>query len=281
MHDILIIWDYSEGGEKLLAKASSLAELHNAKVQIAAFVSEAFRNDTGNMSQASLQETIESVVSRTFSSDIQIDIEVVETNDVADWVIEAAKARNIDLVIKTGHRTETLFYTPTDWKLIRNLQCNLLIASPQKWRAKPVILTTVDVDCNRDKQKMVNSKVLQAASDWSKKSKSKLEAIYVIPIARAMKELDVVSANEVLHKNQKTMEQKMQLLLQAHKVEAAATHIKAGVPAKEISSVAAKSKADLVVMGSVGNKGLKGLLLGNTAEKVIHKLRTDLLVIRP
>jgi len=45
--------------------------------------------------------------------------------------------------------------------------------------------------------------------------------------------------------------------------------------------VADKIKADLVVMGTAGHKGLVAHLLGNTAKKVLSHLRTDVLALKP
>jgi nucleotide-binding universal stress UspA family protein len=44
--------------------------------------------------------------------------------------------------------------------------------------------------------------------------------------------------------------------------------------------VLAQLAADaLLVIGSVANKGLKGLVLGNTAERVLHHVTTEMLVV--
>ena len=39
--------------------------------------------------------------------------------------------------------------------------------------------------------------------------------------------------------------------------------------------------AQIVVMGTVGRKGVKARLIGNTAEKVLAHLKTDVLAIKP
>ena len=38
---------------------------------------------------------------------------------------------------------------------------------------------------------------------------------------------------------------------------------------------------DLVVMGSVGRSGLSGMLIGNTAERILRKLPCSVLVVKP
>lgn len=58
-------------------------------------------------------------------------------------------------------------------------------------------------------------------------------------------------------------------------------HYSFGAAEKRIPSTANKVKADLVVVGSVGRTGLNAILLGNTAEKILHHLRTDILIVKP
>jgi universal stress protein E len=48
-----------------------------------------------------------------------------------------------------------------------------------------------------------------------------------------------------------------------------------------ITSEAARTRAQLVVMGTVGRTGIKGRLMGNTAESVLRLLRTDVLALKP
>jgi nucleotide-binding universal stress UspA family protein len=40
-------------------------------------------------------------------------------------------------------------------------------------------------------------------------------------------------------------------------------------------------KADLLVMGTACRTGLSGMLIGNTAEKVLHKVACSVLTIKP
>ena len=58
-------------------------------------------------------------------------------------------------------------------------------------------------------------------------------------------------------------------------------HIKRGPVEKVITSRAAKVRAQVVVMGTVARKGVKARLLGNTAEKVLRHMKTDVLAIKP
>lgn len=62
-------------------------------------------------------------------------------------------------------------------------------------------------------------------------------------------------------------------------VSAANVHLEQGHPATEIKSVAEQIGADLIVIGTHGRHGL-GLLLGSTANGVLHGVKCDVLTVR-
>jgi len=57
--------------------------------------------------------------------------------------------------------------------------------------------------------------------------------------------------------------------------------IKTGDPVEEITKTAAKENFDLIIMGTHGQKGIDDILLGSTAQGVIHSSRVPVLVARP
>jgi nucleotide-binding universal stress UspA family protein len=54
-----------------------------------------------------------------------------------------------------------------------------------------------------------------------------------------------------------------------------------GTPWREIVRLARNLKVDLVTMGTVGRSGIQGLLLGNTAEKVLSMCEASILSVKP
>ncbi len=56
-------------------------------------------------------------------------------------------------------------------------------------------------------------------------------------------------------------------------------HVREGEPYSAIADTAEELQADLVVIGSVGRSGIKGQVIGNTAERVLDHTQSDVLVI--
>ena len=58
-------------------------------------------------------------------------------------------------------------------------------------------------------------------------------------------------------------------------------HWSQGTPWKEVGRMAQHLAADLIALGTVGRSGIKGLLLGNTAEKVLGTCDCSILTVKP
>ncbi len=59
------------------------------------------------------------------------------------------------------------------------------------------------------------------------------------------------------------------------------THLTWGIPSQEIARTADHLRVDLLVLGTIGRSGIKGVLLGNTAEKVLDHCDCSILTVKP
>lgn len=59
------------------------------------------------------------------------------------------------------------------------------------------------------------------------------------------------------------------------------SHLSWGTPWQEIQRISRHQAADLIVIGTVGRSGIKGLLLGSTAERVLDTCDCSILTIKP
>lgn len=58
-------------------------------------------------------------------------------------------------------------------------------------------------------------------------------------------------------------------------------HLSWGTPWQEIRRIARHQAADLIVIGTVGRSGITGVLLGNTAEKILDTCDCSILTVKP
>jgi len=74
-------------------------------------------------------------------------------------------------------------------------------------------------------------------------------------------------------------EEKLQALIKQRQLADVDYLVEIGVPKREIVRVAEDKGADLIVIGSHGRHGLQ-LLLGSTANGVLHQAKCDVLAVR-
>ncbi|MFA7665963.1 MAG: universal stress protein [Burkholderiaceae bacterium] len=208
-------------------------------------------------------------------------IETVWTADIADWIVEVVPRDGIDLVVKAGHRSESLFYTPTDWQLLRRCPVPVLIAGSRPRRKRRRILATIDAGSTDPVQIGLNHKVLAAAAHLGSTLGAQVHAAYVIPVSVVARDLDLVDIKALERRTQAKLGASITALAGEHGIPPENVVVKAGPPDRLLPSIAARLKADLVVMGTVGRTGAAGKLLGNTAEQVLQRLHTSLLALRP
>ncbi|MCW5604701.1 MAG: universal stress protein [Burkholderiales bacterium] len=211
----------------------------------------------------------------------RLEVEAVWAGDIAEWVTEAVSRDGIDLVVKSGNRSETLFYTPLDWQLLRRCPAPVLITGTRLRKKGRRILAAVDAASTHSAQIELNRKVLAAAARLGVFLDAQVCPVHVIAVSAVAKDLDLIDTI-ALERDQRTkIGASLAALAGEYGIPAENIVIKLGQPDRVLPSLAARLKADLVVMGTVGRTGVAGRLLGNTAEQVLHRLRTSLLALRP
>lgn len=278
---VLVIADKEDDDVLSLEKARDITLPLHATVEIIKFIH--LRSDSELTSEQQIEQaeqSLSSIIQSIFDRETNVTSEVVCSDYIADWVVEYCAKNKVDLVIKGGHRSESLFHTPSDWQLIRHLTCPILIASHAKWKTKGNILLALDLSTDEKMHQELNASILNWGADWSNATDSALHAVYSIPIAKPMLDFDVVDKQTVIMEKAPAAKEKMNELLTRFSMSEITSHIIAGPADRTIPHQANELYSDLVVIGCIGREGIGAFLLGNLAEKVLHHLRTDCLIIK-
>lgn len=139
------------------------------------------------------------------------------------------------------------------------------------------VLVAVDVS---DEAEQVLKQARQVAGEHG----AKLSVMTVVkPLTHVYGGLDMVSYTQASVNFEQEAEaqarKRAEELAAAVGVKPADVHVSVGPPASQIVDMAAAQNADLIVVGSHGKHGL-GLLLGSTANGVLHQAECDVLTVR-
>jgi len=282
MKEHVLVIAHIEDNEFLsIEKARDITLPMDPTLDIIQFVKPNHGSETSQKEQLeTLKKSLAQNIERIFEGVSQVNSDVVVSDDIAGWVADYCDDTAVDLVIKAGHRSESLFHTPCDFKLIRQIHCPILIATNTKWKSKANTLLAIDLSREDDLHQQLNTSILNWGDKLSKITHSPLHAVYSIPIAKPLLELEVVNKENVIQQKGPAAKEQMKNFLTKYDMESVTSHIVAGPADKTLPHEANELKSDLVVIGYVDHGGLGKLFAGNTAEKVLHYLRTDCLIVK-
>lgn len=133
----------------------------------------------------------------------------------------------------------------------------------------------VAIDLSSDSQK-----VIEAAMKLVSGNAGKLNLVHVVePIAAAYSmDAYAININELQQEAMSLATQKLADIGAKASVDKKHQHTLLGSPAIEIRNLASELSADAIVIGSHGHSGWK-ILLGSTANKVLHGASCDVLTV--
>ena len=173
----------------------------------------------------------------------------------------------------------------TDWELLRWSPVPvLLVKTPGTYR-HPVVLATVDPGHTFSKPAKLDQRILAASSTIAgalQGTQHVLHAYAPFPFAEDPETLISQETVERLQADATAAAQKaLDQVLRTSRIPKTQRHIVGRHPADAIAQTAKEIHSAIVVMGAVSRSGLKRLLIGNTAERVLDLLTCDVLIVKP
>ena len=287
---VLIIADRPEDRQVAIPRGLDLAEKMGWGAQIVGFAHEnlqemglveAGRRDEIKKKLLSLRrKSLDQEVAH-HKTGVRIAVTVVWQKSIHLWIDQQCARKDYAAIIKTGHRTESFLYTPTDWHLLRECPAPVIIAAEKKWRATKPIVAAVDLESKNRVNRQLTDTVISTARQYANALGCDLYVVHAVHIPAVLTELDLVDEYTHAKKLKEELQPLVHKIAAVHNLPVSSIRLKEGPVDKVITSESARLKAQLVVMGTIGRKGMRGQLIGNTAEKVLTRLRTDVLALKP
>jgi len=283
----MIIADTEGRRQVALKRGLQLADALNAPVEVVGFAYEYLTELSAGVQKelkeqllAKKQEWLEAEVARQAPAGLKVRVRVVWQKTVHLWVNRRCAAKEYFAVIKTAHRSESFAYTPTDWHLLRSCPAPVLIEAEKKWNKSRPVVASLDLQTKNKEKRKLNDRIIETAIQVAEATHSEVAVIYAITVPTLLKDMDIIDVDEYTLKRKKQLKPVIEKLCEKYGLSRRQVHLKTGSAKRVIPSLANKLKADLIVMGTVGRKGIRGKLMGNTAEQVLEHLRTDVLALK-
>lgn len=110
---------------------------------------------------------------------------------------------------------------------------------------------------------------------------SRIRLVHVVNLSAAVQMPDAGICIDILRKNGKESLERRRARFASEKITVEVTLTEGLDPAEAILEIARKESADLIISGTRGRGGLTRLVLGSTAERLIHHAECPVLTIGP
>lgn len=183
-----------------------------------------------------------------------------------------------DLLISESHRHSRLgrlLFANTDWELMRQCPCPLLLVRNVRQPRAMNVLAAVDPMHANAKPGKLDDRLLSAAHCLVQQFGGTIRIVHALQAApsdrslRYARDLSQGGCAELL------------ALAARHDIPADRCDVREGEIAKVVADVAKQRRADILVMGVVSRSVAGRAVFGSSAERVIDRVDCDLLVIKP
>lgn len=196
-----------------------------------------------------------------------------------DWhraVLQASSRQGADLIFKTTKphsKIKRAFSKTSDILLLRLANCPVLLTKTGSPWQNNRILAAVAIESDDDSaHDQLNNKIIAEAQRLAKHTGAELHLVAAINTNQPLAELLQLSPDDEPQSGEDAVAERFG-------VAAANIHLQQGDAKTVIKQVAERLQPDLLILGTVARQGLRGLVVGNTAERVLDELSVDLLTI--
>jgi universal stress protein E len=219
-----------------------------------------------------------------------VDVHVTWDTPVADAIVRRARKIRADFMvagIQPRQFAGRFLLANTDWELIREAPCPLLIVRPAGQYGRRPVIAAIDPFHANDKPARLDARLLETARSLAARLGGEAHVFHAyVPLAALMSAFAVQpmpiappAAQQVAYRLD--IQRRFDVLATRARIPTSHRHLHAGDVLSQLAAVVRKTRAQIVVMGAVSRSALKRVFVGNTAERVLDKLPCDLVVVKP
>lgn len=292
VRNVLVVVDKPKDDQVALARSLNLRNDFNAHVHLVGFTYhpmyeqiDAFETHQRHAMKQELMRArtawLRDQVLDAGAAYADVTLQTVWAKDIATWVARTAVRKDFDLVVKSARRSESRTHTPTDWRLLRDCPVPVLLTTGRRWSKKPVILATLDLNRHDRAHETLNRKVLDAAAEMARVYNGAVHCVTAVEVSRVLADLDIINPRKLAKQARERNSSFVKTLLATYDIPASRMHMPIGKVGQAVTGIAKKLNTDLLVMGTTARKGVKGLVIGNSAERVLTNATCDILALKP
>ncbi|MDX1804641.1 MAG: universal stress protein [Alcanivorax sp.] len=277
-----------------LAKAAMLARAHGLPLRVvvngySADIKHAMGADRGRLQAAEnhIREAWQNRVS-SLLPDARVDLQILwDHNAMAALRMEIGRLSPALIVVHTSEEgmLHRHLFTPRDWQLIRKAPCPVLCVHGAPWNTVPYVLAAVDPGTGEHDDDRLCEQVVSQARHYADVLEGNVNIAHVLV---DMEETLILLGGEAIPDYAGSVETVREFHRDNFRQFAASQGFDTqqqvlleGPVAPTLAQYCSRHPVDILVVGTEHHNFPERMLLGATAESVIARASTDVLVIKP
>jgi universal stress protein E len=233
-------------------------------------------------------QRLETIAARLRRHQIKVSVYANWDFPIYEAIVRRAMHIKADLIIASAHagahRLPSLMRL-TDWELVRLSPIPVLVVKDRRPYRHPTILAAIDPTHAFAKPSGLDNQILKLGHAMSQKLRGSLHAVHAYARVPAGSFPERAITPTLIRQVQQDAERAARIrfdrALKASRISRAHRYLIARDPVNAIAEATRRSGTAIVVMGAISRSGLKRLLIGNTAERILDDLRCDVMVVKP
>jgi universal stress protein E len=292
---VVVANDSLDGMESALAKAAMIEHYTGAEVRALTVIYDTVAEEPPEVlpeeQQVQLIEALKAAerqglrnLAAPYRSKVaEMDTQVLWSKYPKEAILDAVRHAGAELLIKPvseHHPLGDYLHAPLDWMLMREAPCAVLVSRRATWSKPTCVLAAVDVTDVR--HMALTREVLTTASTLAGVLGVPLHLATAYPtLGQGVGDLQVAMDYAGIKADMRANRS----AALAHWIESlqlgvSEAHVLEGKPAVVIPELANDLDATLTVLGTAARTGLGKLIIGNTAEDMIGRIRGDVVTVR-
>lgn len=296
-HNILVAVDASQGHDTALSNAVHLAEKQQAAlclVDVVPTLSWAQRivwpeaDEIQSLMLSDRTRKLQKLARSLRARGLEVKAKVLMGRTGEELVRQVLRGKH-DLVVRTAkgpHSRRPHYFSGTSFELLRNCPCPIWLCAPTAPTGPQRMLVAIDPTPERPALQELNRQILLTARLIAALLGATLDVLHVWNVYGERVVKDYMK-NHDFEELQRTLEgharNSLDELVHASGIDVAPEHLHfvRGEASVEIARFVREHLVDVLVMGTLGRGGVSGLLMGNTAELLMHQIRCAVIALKP
>ena len=265
VRNILVVIDPTRLVQPALEKAEWVASRNGATLHLFCCLwDDEVADDAG--SSIIIDQTsafIERLAESSRKKGLEVAVEVNWDRNWRERIAMAARDIDADLIVKNVSRHSLIrrqLMRTSDWVVLRNASCPTLLVDARRPPNPKVVLAAVKLKPQDETHTILNERVLDMAHRLVEAFQGELHAA------------TVYKGEDIYFDRQRFAD--------SCRLPRSNVHASEGTPAKGIAEVAARIGADVLVVGCAATSvPERGVIIGDTAQRVIDEVATDVVVV--